>query len=130
VPVQVISFSDVQFKAAEVMACGAQASVDALMARVEALEKEQLNRGEPKLPTFVVSRGGDGCARKVVPDHLIQRPSSWKTDRGWAHGNAHLVRRTDVDDLPAERRCEKCVSRFSRGSLTWRCWGKQKNLFT
>jgi len=74
--VQVISFSEVQIKAAEVIACEAQVSVDALMARVEALEEEQLNRGEPKLPTFVVSRGGDGCAHKVVPDYLIERPSS------------------------------------------------------
>jgi len=76
VPVQVISFCEVQIKAAEVIACEAQVSVDALMARVEALEVEQLNRGEPKLPTFVVSRGGDGCAHKVVPDYLIECPSS------------------------------------------------------
>jgi len=69
VPVRVISFNEVQIKAAEEMACEAQASVDALMARVEALEKEQLNRGEPELPTFVGSRDDDGCARKVVPDY-------------------------------------------------------------
>jgi len=125
-PVQVISVSEEQIKAAEEMVCEAHACVDALMAHVEALEEEQLNRGEPKLPTFVVSRGDDGCAHKVVPDHLTERPSSWKTDCGWAHGNAHLVCRTDVDDLPAERRCEKCASRFSLGLLTWRCWGKQK----
>ena len=78
-PVQVISFSEEQIKAAEEMACEAQASVDALMARVEALEKEQLNRGGPELPTFVVSRGGVGCAHKVVPDYLIERLSSLKT---------------------------------------------------
>jgi len=125
-PVQVISFCEEQFKAAEEMTCEAQASVDAPMARVEAFVKVQLNRGKPKPPTFVVSRGGEGCAHKVVPDYLIERPSSWKTGCGWAYGNAHLVRCTDVDDLPAERRCEKCMSRFSLDSLTWRCWGKQK----
>jgi len=112
-PVHVISFSEEQIKAAEAMACEAQASVDALTARVEALEKEQLNRGEPELPTFVVSRGGDGCAHKVVPDYLIERPSSWKTYCGWAYGNAQFVRRANVDDLPVERRCEKCISRLS-----------------
>jgi len=76
VPVQVISFSEVLINAAEVLACEAQVRFDALMARVEALEEEQLNRGEPILPTFVVSCGGDGCAHKVVPDYLIERPSS------------------------------------------------------
>jgi len=68
-PVQVISFSEVRIKAAEEMACEAQVGVDAPRARVEAFEKEQLNRVEPKLPTVVVSRGGDGCAHKVVPDY-------------------------------------------------------------
>jgi len=111
--VHVISFSEEQINAAEEMACEAQASVDALMARVEALENEQLNRGKPELPTFVASLGGDGCAHKVVPVYLIERPSSWKTYCGRAYSNARFVRRTVVDDLPAERRCEKCVSRFS-----------------
>ena len=72
--VRVISFNEKQIKAAEEMACEAQASVDGLVARVEALEKKQLNRGEPKLLTFVGSRGDDGCACKVVPDYLTEPP--------------------------------------------------------
>jgi len=111
--VHVIRLSEELINAAEEMACGAQASVVALMARVEALENEQLNRGKPELPTLVASFGGDGCAHKVAPVYLIERPSSWETYCDRAYCNARFVRRTVVDDLPAERRCEKGVSRFS-----------------
>jgi len=69
VPVQVINFSEEQVKAAVVMACGAQVSVDALMACVEALKKEQLNRGEPNYPpTF--------CPAVVVAAHTKMCPTT------------------------------------------------------
>jgi len=111
--VHVIRLSEELINAAEEMAYEAQACVVALMARVEALENEQLNRGKPELPTCVASLGGDSWAHKVVPVYLIERPSPGKTYCDRTYCNARFVRRTVVDDLPAERRCEKGVSRFS-----------------
>ena len=61
-PVHVVGFSEEQIQAAGVIVCAAQASADALTARVEAFVREQLNRCVPVLPTFVWSRGGVGYA--------------------------------------------------------------------